>query len=89
MGSGFSKLKAPLVWYDIIHVLDVLSQIPSAWDEPAVLEMKKILEEKADTDGRYQPESIWMDWRGWDFGQKREPSPWLTFLATRIMLRFS
>ncbi len=88
MGSGFVKLKAPFVWYDIMHVLDVLSQIPSARNEPAVLEMKQILGEKADSDGRFQPESIWMDWRGWDFGQKREPSQWLTFLATRIILRF-
>ena len=89
MGSGFSKLKAPLVWYDIMHVLDVLSQIPSARSEPAVLEMKQILVQKADPERRFKPESIWMDWRGWDFGQKREPSQWLTFLASRILQRFS
>jgi len=89
MGSGFIKLKAPLVWYDLMHVLDVLTQIPSARNEPALLEMRQILEHKADPEGRFKPESIWMDWRGWDFGQKREPSQWLTLLATRILLRFS
>jgi len=88
MGSGFTKLKAPLVWYDILHVMEVLSQILSARDELAVQEMVQILSKKVDSDGRFKPESIWMDWRGWEFGQKREPSQWLTFLATRILQRF-
>ena len=88
MGSGFTKLKAPLVWYDLLHVLEVLSQIPSAREEPAVQEMVHILDQKRDHDGRFKPESIWMDWRGWDFGQKREPSRWLTLLAARILQRF-
>jgi hypothetical protein len=28
MGTDFTKLKAPLVWYDLLHVLDVLSRFP-------------------------------------------------------------
>ena len=28
MGSGFEKLKAPMIWYDILHVTDVLTQLP-------------------------------------------------------------
>ena len=89
MGSGFEKLKAPLVWYDILHVLEVLSQIPEICDEPAVREMVDIVLAKADGEGRYQPESIWMDWRDWDFGQKKAPSRWLTFLVTRMLRRFT
>jgi hypothetical protein len=27
MGTDFSKLKAPLIWYDILHVTNVLTQI--------------------------------------------------------------
>lgn len=88
MGSDFKKLKAPLVWYDILHVLEVLSQIPDIRDEPAVREMVEIVLAKVDAEGRYQPESIWMDWRDWDFGQKKEPSRWLTFLVTRMLYRF-
>jgi hypothetical protein len=30
--------------------------------------MAEIIENKADSGGRFTPESIWMDWRGWDFG---------------------
>jgi hypothetical protein len=88
MGSGFEKLKAPFVWFDLLHVLDVLSQIPEIDQREEASAMLAILREKADDAGRFKPESIWMDWRGWDFGQKREPSGWLTFLARRVMNRF-
>ena len=87
MGTHFEKLKAPLVWYDILHVMDVLSQIPEIRDEKPVREMAEIIEYKADSEGRFTPESIWMDWRDWEFGQKREPSRWVTFLARRMLNR--
>lgn len=89
MGTHFSKLKAPLVWYDILHVMDVLSQIAEVHNEKPLREMAEIIKEKSDPEGRFTSESIWMDWRGWDFGQKREPSRWLTFLASRILSRIS
>lgn len=28
-----------------------------------------------------------MTYKGWDFGQKREPSAWITFLMQRILKR--
>ena len=28
MGTDFRKLKVPFVWYDLMHVLDVLSRFP-------------------------------------------------------------
>ena len=87
MGTHFVKLKAPFVWYDVLHVMEVLSQIPEIHDEKPVREMAAIIRGKEDPAGRFTPESIWMDWRDWDFGQKREPSRWLTFLARRILTR--
>ena len=27
MGTDFSKLKVPLVWYDLLHVLEVITQL--------------------------------------------------------------
>ena len=89
MGTHFSKLKAPLVWYDLLHVMDVLSQIPEICDEKPVQEMAEIIERKGDPEGRFMAESIWMDWRAWEFGQKREPSRWVTFLARRILDRIN
>ena len=87
MGSGFAKLKAPLIWYDILHVTDVLTRIPWARDDSRLLEMVEIVRSKADEEGRFTAESVWRDWKGWDFGQKREPSRWVTLVAQRVSLR--
>ena len=88
MGTHFSRLKAPLIWYDLLHVLDVLSQFPRLLQDERLLEMKTLLEAKADEIGRYTPESVWMSWKGWEFAQKKEPSYWITFIAQRILKRF-
>ncbi len=87
MGTDFSKLKAPLIWYDILHVTEVLSHYPWARKDPRFLDMLAIIEGKADAQSRFTPESIWTAWKGWDFGQKKVPSPWLTFLVRRLNTR--
>jgi hypothetical protein len=85
MGNDFCKLKAPLIWYDLLHVLVVLTQFPFVKGDPRLEEMLDLLASKADPQGRYTPESIWKAWSGWDFGQKKEPSRWLTFLAHLVL----
>jgi len=50
-------------------------------------EMVEIIARKADAQGLFTPESVWMAWKEWDFGQKRLPSPWLTLLAPRVIQR--
>lgn len=89
MGTDFSKLKAPFIWYDILHVTDVLTMFPWVRSDKRLLEMVGVIQSKADADGRYTPESIWMAWKGWNFGQKKEPSPWLTFLVWRMLSRMT
>ncbi len=87
MGSGYAKLKAPLIWYDVLHVADVLTQIAWVRDDSRLLEMVDIIKGKAGDDGRFISESVWRDWKGWDFGQKRDPSWWITLVAHRILKR--
>ena len=87
MGTDFRKLKAPFIWYDILHVADVLSQMDWPRDDPRFHEMIDIIKTKADDDGRYTAESVWMAWKGWDFAQKKSPSPWITFTVLRILKR--
>ena len=87
MGSDFVKLKAPLVWYDILHVADVLTQFEWLRRDSRLQEMVEIIARKADAQGLFTPESVWMAWKEWDFGQKRLPSPWLTLLAQRVIQR--
>jgi hypothetical protein len=87
MGTDFRKLKVPLVWYDLLHVLDVLSRFPWLAGDARLLDMLALLKSKADAEGRFTPESIWTAWKDWEFGQKRAPSRWLTLLAWRIIRR--
>jgi hypothetical protein len=87
MGTDFRKLKAPLVWFDILHVLDVLSHFPWLHQDERFREMASLLRCKADTNGRFTPESVWTAWKDWEFGQKKEPSRWVTLLAWRILNR--
>ena len=89
MGTDFRKLKAPFVWYDILHVLDVLSQFSWLKSDPRLVEMANLVGSKADREGKFTPESEWKAWKGWDFGQKKQPSRWLTFLVLRTLKRIS
>jgi hypothetical protein len=87
MGTDFAKLKAPLIWYDIVHVLDALTQFEWLRGDARLHEMLALLRSKADGDDRYTPQSVYRAWADWDFGQKRQPSPWLTLLVHKILQR--
>jgi hypothetical protein len=87
MGTDFCKLKAPLVWYDILHVVDVLSRLPWLSDDPRLCEMISVMVAKLDSDGRATPESVWVAWKDWEFGQKKVPSRWVTLLVERVRHR--
>jgi hypothetical protein len=87
MGNDFRKLKLPFVWYDLLHVLDVLTNFTWLRSDSRLLEMVELLKGKADSQGCFTPESIWTAWKGWEFCQKKSPSRWMTLLAWRIIKR--
>lgn len=87
MGTDFRKLKVPFVWYDLIHVLDVLTRFPWLKEDARLIEMAKLLASKMDEQGRFTLESVWTAWKDWEFGQKKVPSRWLTLTAWRILER--
>jgi hypothetical protein len=87
MGTDFAKLKAPLIWYDLLHVTEVLTQCEWLRRDKRLSEMVSMVKAKADEQGRFTPESIWQAWREWDFGQKRAPSAWLTLITQRMLQR--
>ncbi len=84
VGSDFRKLKYPFVWYDILHVADVLSRYPFVHADPRFQEMVAAITVQADGQGRYTAGSMYQAWKGWSFADKKQPSPWLTFLAARL-----
>lgn len=89
MGTDFRKLKAPLIWYDIVNGADTLSLFPQVKGDQRFKEMLNLIESKADPEGRFTPESEWKAWKDWDFGQKKQPSAWLTYLVYRIKPRLN
>lgn len=85
MGTDFRKLKVPFIWYDLMHVLEVLSRFIWLRDDPRLLDMLAVLKAKAGPEGRFTLESVWMAWKDWEFGQKKIPSRWLTLQAWRAI----
>jgi hypothetical protein len=87
VGTDFRKLKYPFVWYDILHVADVLSRYPFAHADPRFQDMVAAIATQADAQGRYTAGSMYQAWKGWSFADKKQPSPWLTLLVLRIQRR--
>jgi hypothetical protein len=97
IGTDFRKLKYPFVWYDILHVVDVLSRFPFVPADARFREMVETITAQADEacpeqsrrDGCYTANSMYRAWKGWSFADKKNPSPWLTFLVQRVIKRTS
>lgn len=87
MGTDFRKIKAPFIWYDILHVSFVLSCFEPALTDPRFQDMVAVLLGKKTTGGTYIPESVWQVWKDWEFGQKKTPSAWITCLAAIVESR--
>lgn len=87
MGTDFRKLKAPPMWYDLVSVLDCLSRFECARVDARFADMLALLTAKQGQDGWFTPESIYLKCKEWDFGQKKEPSPYLTFCCLNIARR--
>jgi hypothetical protein len=84
MGTDFRKLKAPSCWYDIVSVCGVISRFPKAVRDPRFHQMLDVIRDKRDENGFFTPESVYIKMKDWDFGQKKAPSPYLTYLCLRI-----
>lgn len=87
MGNDFRKLKAPAIWYDIVSVVDVLSRFDFVRSDSRFNEMISLIKDKQDENGLFTPEAVYQKCKNWDFGQKKQPSPYLTYLCNQILIR--
>ena len=87
IGTNFQKIKYPNIWYDIVHVVDVLSCFKYARKDERFNEMLAIVNSKQQENSGFIPESIWRAYKDWDFGQKKIPSPWMTYKIALINKR--
>jgi len=87
IGTDFRKLKYPYVWYNILHVAEAVSRFPFAREDARFQDMLQELTDQADPEGKYTAASMYRHWKEWSFADKKQPSPWLTFLVRRIQKR--
>ena len=87
MGDDFRKLKAPLLWYDLVHVLEALSKAPWTSGDARLGSLLDALAAKAGPGGLFAPESAYQAWKAYDFGQKKVPSGYLSAVAVGILKR--
>lgn len=73
--------------HQLLKTVDTLSLIPEVRTDPRYREMVERLKGKQDADGHWRTESVNKSWSIFDFGQKKTASPWITFLAIRVLLR--
>ena len=84
----FWTLKYPYVWYNALYIGDVLSRFKAFREEELLKEIIEWIIDCQDDEGKYTPTSMFREYKGWDFANKKEPSPWITFLAYRILKRY-
>lgn len=84
----FWTFKYPYVWYNALYLGEVLSRFSFLKGHPLVAEIVDWIESSMDEQGRVKPTSIFMPYKSWDFGNKKEHSPWITFLCHRILKRW-
>ena len=89
IGSSWPRLKYPFIWYGLLKYADALSRFAFLFlkGDPRLREVVDLLIAKQDGEGRWWAESIYKYWKGFDFGQKKAPSPWITLLALRVIKR--
>ena len=85
MGTDFRKLKAPAMWYDIVSVTETLSRVACVRADARFQDMVSIIRSNQDSNGLCTPEAVYLKFKDWDFGQKKVPSPYLTYLCYRLL----
>jgi hypothetical protein len=87
IGATWDKVQYPFVQYQLLKTADTLSQVPSIRTDPRFREIIAHIESKQGADGKWTPEGVNKPYADFDFGQKKEASPWVTFLALRAVVR--
>jgi hypothetical protein len=83
----FWTFKYPFVWYNGLYLADVLSRFAFLKSSLVREECIQWILRGQNERGRYKPTSVFLPYKNWDFGNKKDPSPWITFLCCRILKR--
>jgi hypothetical protein len=86
MGTDFMKIKYPMIWYDVLNTVNVLSFYSDAIKTKAFKEMYEVIKRKIEAKD-YIPESVYQYWKGYDFGQKKANSEFVEKAIEQIEKR--
>jgi hypothetical protein len=73
-----------------VYALKALSLVPELMDSAATGAGVETLLQHWEARGkrnRFTASSMYQAWKGWSFADKKNPSPWLTFLCLRLLKR--
>jgi hypothetical protein len=89
MGSVFNKLQYPFVQHQLLKTVDTLSNFSRALSDERFAEMLSAVTEKHTPEGTFKAESVNKPFVDFDFGQRKFPSSWITFLVARAHQRLN
>ena len=83
-GKNFRLPRAPFFWYNIGTVLDVARHYPELILTQAFQELVAVSLLEFPPNGEFIPKTIYLYFKDYSFGQKKQSSPWMTFFLSRI-----
>lgn len=86
-GKRFFSFKYPYVWYNALYMADVLSRFDFTKNHEVFTQLINWIVNGRDDSMKYKPSSIYMEYKDWEFSNKKHYSPWITFLCYRILSR--
>ncbi|MFP4016647.1 MAG: hypothetical protein ACLFUI_06410 [Halanaerobiales bacterium] len=84
----FWSFKYPFVWYNALYLAEVLTRFEFLKDEELLREIIDWIIDSQDDKGRFGPTSMFRHYSKWDFANKKEVSPWITYLCCKILKRY-
>jgi hypothetical protein len=85
MGTDFKKIKFPMVWFNLLHVVSGLREIGGIAQDERFTELASLLAGKFDPDGKLGAESVYLCYKDQEWGSKKGPSRLLTILAHKAL----
>ncbi|MFX1376295.1 MAG: hypothetical protein ACFFA0_10810 [Promethearchaeota archaeon] len=83
-GKRFRLPRAPFFWYNIGTILDAVRHYPSLVKTQPFRELAAVSLLDFTSSGNFIPKTVYLYFKDYSFGQKKEPSPWMTLFLSRI-----
>lgn len=86
----FWTFKYPFVWYNALYLAHVISNFPEFRKTELYAELVNWIKDNKEEDesgqpSGWKPTSIFMPYKKWDFGNKKQISPWITHICNTIL----